>query len=373
MLPDASAWGHAHKLHATVHVVHGDSFQEIDLVTDDQTVHTAMHTDPNLLNPWGVAIGPTGLFWVNDNNSSTFTTGAGVVTIYDANGVSQSAFGHHAISIAPPMGGTTSTPTGEVFNRFGGFDLAPDKSALFLFATEDGTISGWNPQVNAGSSVLEIDNSTTLNGYGVGNQGEVYKGLAIAHVHGKSFLYATDFRDGRVEVYNSQFQPVKSFTDPNVPTDYSPFNVQVLDNHLFVTFAVRNSVGHDDVAGLGKGFVDEFNFNGTMVARVASHGPLDSPWGLAIAPKGFGKFAGDLLVGNFGNGEIHAYDLHTDKLVGVLRDDAGHIIRIGDLWALIPGSNSPGGHPNSLYFTAGVSEESHGLFGRLVFHHDLHM
>jgi uncharacterized protein (TIGR03118 family) len=182
---------------------HGNSFQEIDLVTDDQAFHTAAFTDPDLINPWGVAYGPNGPFWINDNNSTNHTGGAGVVTIYDGNGNSLMVGGLHAIPIAHPMGETTSAPTGEVFNQFGGFDVTHNGhtgSALFLFATEDGTISGWSPKVdNGANSVLAVDNSTTLNGYGPGNQGEVYKGLAIAQVHGDSFLFASDFRDGRIE------------------------------------------------------------------------------------------------------------------------------------------------------------------------------
>ena len=323
----------------------------------------AQVTDPRLVNAWGISYGPGGPFWVSDN-------GTGLTTLYNGAGARQGL----VVRIPGPTAGTTSSPTGQAFNPTSDFVVSADGhsgAAAFLFATEDGTISGWNPNVaNGATSELAVDNSKTVNGFGTG---EVYKGLAIAQVHGDSFLFASDFRDGRVEVYNSQFQPVKSFTDPNVPTDYAPFNVQVLGHHLFVTFAVRNSSGHDDVAGLGNGFVDEFNFNGTMVARVASHGVLDSPWGLAMAPKGFGKFAGDLLVGNFGNGEIHAFNLHTDKLVGTLHDAAGHPIQIDGLWSLIPGNSGPGGHPSSLYFTAGVGGENHGLFGRLVFHHDLHM
>jgi uncharacterized protein (TIGR03118 family) len=368
MLSDASAWRHAHQLSGIVHMaVPGNDFLETDLVTDNPLVHPALHTDPNLVNPWGVAYAPNGPFWINDN-------GMGVVTIYDGDGNSLKVLGNHAIPVAPPMGGSTSAPTGEVFNPFGGFNVShggQTGSSLFLFATEDGTISGWSPNVDGGAdTVLAVDNSKTVNAFGTG---EVYKGLAIGRVHGDSFLFASDFRDGRVEVYNDQFQPVKSFTDPNVPKGYAPFNVEVLDHHLFVTFAVRNATGHDDAAGPGHGFVDEFDLHGNFVARVASHGPLDSPWGLAIAPKGFGQFAGDLLVGNFGNGEIHAYDLHTDKLVGTLRDAAGHPIHIDGLWSLIPGNSGAGGHPGSIYFTAGTNGESDGLFGRLTFHHDLHM
>jgi uncharacterized protein (TIGR03118 family) len=343
----------------------GNDFLETDLVSDGFV--PALHTDASLVNPWGVAYAPNGPFWVSDNNK-------GVATVYDGNGHKLAVMGHMSINVAPPMGGAPpSAPTGEVFNPFGGFDISANGhtgSSVFLFATEDGTISGWNPGVDSGNSVLAVDNSKADGGLGA-----VYKGLAIASPQGDNFLFAADFRDGRVDVFNNQFHTVKSFTDPNVPDGYAPFNVANLDHHLFVTFAVRNATGHDDVKGLGHGFVDEFDFRGNLIARVASHGPLDSPWGMAIAPEGFGRFAGDLLVGNFGNGHIDAYDLHTDKLVGVLRDAAGHPIAIDDLWALIPGNHGTGGHPGAIYFTAGVGDEMHGLFGRLTLNHvaDLHM
>jgi uncharacterized protein (TIGR03118 family) len=362
MFPNASAWRAAHQLHATVHMaVPGNNFLETDLVSDVAIPGHPVHTiDPNLVNPWGIAYSPTGPFWINDNNATP-----SAVTVYDGEG---NKFPINGSSNAITFESPAANPTGEVFNPSAGF-MVDGQPAKFLFATENGTIAAWSPGTSDGMADVVIDNSTTSNGFGTG---EVYKGLAIGQSHGDTFLFASDFRDGRVEVYNSQFQPVKSFTDPTIPQRYAPFNVQVLDHHLFVTFAVRNASGHDDLAAPGRGFVDEFNFNGTMVARVASHGVLDSPWGLAIAPKGFGKFAGDLLVGNFGNGEINAFDLHTHKFEGTLRDGAGHPIKIDGLWGLTPG-NAASGHANSLYFTAGFNGEADGLFGRLTFHHDLHM
>jgi uncharacterized protein (TIGR03118 family) len=179
-------------------------------------------------------------------------------------------------------------------------------------------------------------------------------------------LYAANFRHGTVDVYDSKFDFVKSFTDPNLPAGYAPFNVQVLEGKLFVTYALQNDVKHDDVAGAGNGFVDEYDLNGNMLARVGSNGPLDSPWGLAIAPQSFGKFAGDLLVGNFGDGTINAFDLGDDHFVGKLLGSDGKPITIGDLWAITPGNGGVGGDANSLYFTAGVQNEAHGLFGSLT-------
>jgi len=279
MFPNASAWRAAHQLHATVHMaVPGNNFLETDLVSDVAIPGHPVHTiDPNLVNPWGIAYSPTGPFWINDNNATP-----SAVTVYDGEG---NKFPINGSSNAITFESPAANPTGEVFNPSAGF-MVDGQPAKFLFATENGTIAAWSPGTSDGMADVVIDNSTTSNGFGTG---EVYKGLAIGQSHGDTFLFASDFRDGRVEVYNSQFQPVKSFTDPTIPQHYAPFNVQVLDHHLFVTFAVRNASGHDDLAAPGRGFVDEFNFNGTMVARVASHGVLDSPWGLAIAPRASGN------------------------------------------------------------------------------------
>jgi uncharacterized protein (TIGR03118 family) len=230
---------------------------------------------------------------------------------------------------------------------------------VFIFATEDGTISGWNPKVNAGSTVLAVDNFK-------GGNGAVYKGLAIGHNDDGTFLFAANFRNGTVDVFNDDFKQVKSFTDPNVPAGYAPFNVQVLDDHLFVTFALQNAAKHDDVAGAGHGFVDEFDLEGHLLHRVASGGVLNSPWGLAIAPSGFGEFSHDLLVGNFGDGTINIFDPKTDHFLGKLEGANGAPIHIDDLWALIPGNSGTNTDPHKVYFTAGVGNEQHGLFGSLA-------
>ena len=200
----------------------------------------------------------------------------------------------------------------------------------------------------------------------VGGTGAVYKGLAIGQTDEGTFLYAANFRNGTVDVFDQNFNQVNSFTDRHVPAGYAPFNVQVLDNHLFVTFALQDDAKHDDVAGPGHGFVDEFDLQGHLLDRVASRGPLDSPWGLAIAPSGFGEFANDLLVGNFGDGTINVFDPKNDHFLGKLLGADGAPITIGDLWALIPGTGSAGSDPNNIYFTAGVQNEAHGLFGSLA-------
>jgi len=331
-----------------------DSFSQTNLVSDGFV--PAANIDANLINPWGLAFSAQGPFWIADN-------GSGVATIKNGAGMPQTVLGQSSITIATPSGQTTpAAPTGEVFNfTQQGFNISSGGktgSAVFLFATEDGTISGWNPAVNAGSSVLAVDNSMEGNG-------AVYKGLAIAQTGGDASLYAANFRNGTVDVFNSSFQQVNSFTDPNLPAGYAPFNVQVLDGNLFVTFALQNAEKHDDVSGPGNGFVDEFDLQGHLINRVASQGVLNSPWGLAIAPSGFGAFSNDLLVGNFGDGTINAFDPKTDQFLGTLDDANGTPIHIGDLWSLAPGNGSPNSDASKVYFTSGVADEQHGLFGSL--------
>jgi uncharacterized protein (TIGR03118 family) len=330
----------------------GTRFIQTNLVTDG--LEPAANTDTLLVNPWGLASSPTGSpFWVSDNNS-------GFATLYTSNGTPQSL----QVQIAAPPGQTTpAAPTGVVFNTFAADNafMLNGKPANFIFDTEDGTISAWN---GGTTTTIEVDNSNNPFAGADGN-GAVYKGLAIANTSNGPDLFAANFRHGTVDVFNSNFQQIGDFTDPNVPKGYAPFDVQALNGNLFVTYALQNATKHDDVAGKHHGFVDEFNTNGQLIARVASGGPLDSPWGLAIAPQDFGKFAGDLLVGNFGDGRINAYDLASDKFVGQLQDQDGKALVIPDLWALRPGNSGAGGSPNSIYFTSGVQNEAHGLFGAL--------
>ena len=197
--------------------------------------------------------------------------------------------------------------------------------------------------------------------------GAVYKGLAMGtQKDGTTLLYATNFRHGTVDVFNDQWQQVNSLTDGALPAGYAPFNAQVLDGHLFVSYALQDPFKHDDVAGSGNGFVDEFSLTGKLIARVASNGPLNSPWGMAIAPADFGKFAGDLLVGNFGDGTINAFNLKNDKFVGTLDGVDGKPITIGDLWALTPGNGGSAGSKGEIFFTSGVQAESFGLFGAIA-------
>jgi uncharacterized protein (TIGR03118 family) len=303
----------------------------------------AQNTDLNLVNPWGIASSATSPFWVSDN-------GTGVATLYNGAGTPQAL----VVTIPPPSGGTPpAAPTGVVFNGgadFGGF--------RFIFATEDGTIAGWNGGTTA---TLQKDNSAA---------GAVYKGLAI----GPSNLYATNFHAGTIDVFDTNFDPVihaGSFTDPNLPAGFAPFGIQNLGGKLYVTYALQDAAGKDDVAGPGNGFVDVFDTNGNFLQRLVTQGALNSPWGLAMAPANFGEFSNYLLVGNFGDGRINAFDPVTGALIGPLTDSkTGDPIEIDGLWGLRFGNGGNGGEKDKLFFTAGIPGdgmiEDHGLFGSIA-------
>ncbi len=359
-------------------------FAETDLVANKRPltdgngiVHTATFVDINLVNPWGVGESSTSPFWVSDN-------GAGVSTLYNTDGTPRTL----VVSIPAPGDplGSGGAPTGLVFNianAQGAFMVSGvDKNgapfsapALFLFATEDGTILGWNPNVNppnfdptkAGTyAIIAVDNSA---------KGALYKGLAIAQdkVSGNVMLYATNFHAGTVEAYDTSFTPASlpggAFVDSRLPRGYAPFNIVPVTvnstDELFVTYAVQDADKHDDVAGQGHGIVDTFDLNGQMMARFAQHGQLNSPWGVAVAPAGFGELAGDVLIGNFGNGHINAFDPMTGQFRSKVRNSKGQAIAIQGLWTIKLGNGGNGGDPELLYFTAGPNDESDGLFGNL--------
>jgi len=369
--------------------VYAAGYVETDLVVNQQVnnvptltdkngiVHVAKFFDPNLVNPWGVGESGGSPFWVSDNNNGTSS-------LYNTAGTPQSL----VVAIPTPGDplGTGGTPTGLVFNtaqaqsafKVSGFDKngAPTMApAAFLFATEDGTILGWNPGVNPANTpaasrgrhaIIAVNHSAIPDAA----DGAVYKGLAIAtDSGGNAFLYATNFRAGTVDVYNAAFQqvmlPPDAFVDPQLPRGYAPFNIVLIGNRLFVTYAVQNAEKHDDVAGQSHGIVDTFDLAGKMLARFAQHGQLDSPWGVALAPAGFGQFAGDVLIGNFGNGHINAFDPATGEFLDKVRNPHGQAIAIDGLWTIKFGNGGNGGDPKTLYFTAGPNDESDGLFGSL--------
>jgi len=364
-----------------------DGFLETDLVANKSplmdsngVVHTPAVVDRNLVNPWGVGESATSPFWVADN-------GSGVSTLYVATSTSFSV-NPLVVSIPAPNAplGRGGKPTGLVFNiaqaqkafQIKGFakdGTATSAPAVFLFATEDGTIVGWNPGVNplgfdpakAGTyGIIAVDNSNIPV---VGN-GAIYKGLAIAtDANATPLLYATNFRAGTVEVYDSQFHRVISpgaFTDPRLPRGYAPFNIVPVAGKLVVTFAVQGATKEDDVAGQSHGIVDIFDLNGQSLQRFAQHGQLNSPWGVAVAPANFGALAGSLLIGNFGNGHINAFNLATGEFIDKVRDPRGKVIAIDGLWSLRVGNGGNGGRPDTVYFTAGPNDEADGLFGALT-------
>jgi uncharacterized protein (TIGR03118 family) len=309
----------------------------------------AKFTDPDLVNAWGISFGPTSPFWVSDN-------GRGLATLYSvpSSGAPSVSKGSLIVTIPPTVGSPPpSAPTGQVFNGGAGFG-----GAVFLFDSEDGVISGWS---GGTSAVVHKDFGSAA----------VYKGLAISDPGmSDAVLYATNFRAGTIEAYDPSFAAPTSvtgnFTDPNLPKGYAPFNDKVINGELYVTYAKQDAEKHDDEAGAGNGFVDIFNLDGTLKERLISRGALDSPWGLEIAPASFGSFAGDLLVGNFGNGMINAYDLTTGAFVGTLDGTDGSPLVIDGLWGLTIGNGSAGGSLDTLFFTAGPNGESDGLFGSLA-------
>jgi uncharacterized protein (TIGR03118 family) len=325
-------------------------YQQTNLVSD--LAGLAQFTDSNLVNSWGLVHGPTTPWWVADN-------GTGVSTLYTGQGVKVPL----TVTIPVPTGspaGTTAAPTGVIFNGNGGFNVSENGtsfSSLFIFDTEDGTISGWNPNfVDRTHAILAVDRSNV-------GKGAVYKGLAIGSNSSGTFIFATNFRFGTVEMFDSNFNLVRSFTDHRLPQSYAPFGIQNIGGNLYVTFAKQNAAKHDDVAGPGHGFVDVFDTNGNLIRRLIARGSLNSPWGLALAPANFGQFSNDLLVGNFGDGHINVFDPNTGAALGSLQNSEGAPIQIDGLWSLQFGNDAAAGASNELFFTAGIDGEAHGLFG----------
>jgi uncharacterized protein (TIGR03118 family) len=345
----------------------GGVYDQDNLVSDIPGV--ANFTDPNLVNSWGIAHGPTGPWFVVDN-------GTGVATAYQGNGrafpVGKAPL---VITIPPPPGspaGTTSAPTGIVFNSSDDFVISQGKEkepSQFIFDTEDGTISGWNPEVDATHAIIAVNRSQAKQGTLVG---AVYKGLAIGQVGKENFLYATNFRFSTVEMFDEHFGLVRSFTDKQLANTcpfpgqcFAPFGIQNINGNLYVTFALQNKDKDDDVAGAGLGFVDVFDTNGNLTRRLISRGQLNAPWGLALAPNNFGKFSNDLLIGNFGDGHLNAFDPKTGAFLGQPTTEFGNPISIDGLWGLGFGNGGLAGPTNTLFFAAGIADEEHGLFGSI--------
>ena len=339
------------------------AYQQTNLVSDIPGL--ALHTDPNLRNAWGTSTGPGLPIWVSDNAT-------GVTTLYDGQGNPQPGPGNKQLVVtipaAPSSGpGAADAPDGTVFNPTpDGFVVSKNgvsAPARFLFATEDGTIAGWNPAVDLTHAVMAVDRSTVTDQ--AGDHGAVYKGLALVSTPAGKFLYATNFRFGTVEVFDSNFHLVNSFTDPTVPAGFAPFGIHNIGGSLYVTFAKQDAAKHDDDAGPGNGFVDVFAPSGILLQRLASRDRLDSPWAVTLAPTTFGAFGGDILVGNFGDGRIDAFNPTTGQFLGQLRNHGGPIT-ISGLWGLRFPAGSLNVTPNALYFTAGINDEADGLLGDIV-------
>jgi uncharacterized protein (TIGR03118 family) len=315
-----------------------------NLVTDDPTVHAAQITDPGLVNAWGLSYAPTSPFWVSSN-------GTGQAQLYAVNPTTQ-ATTKQGLTVSIPGDGTV---TGQVFNSNAGSAFGGD---LFMFVSEDGTVSGWRGALG-----------TTAETLAPGSSANVYKGVAFGTTGSNSYLYAANFRTGSIDVVKGSAAAPSltgTFADPNLPSGYAPFNVQNLGGTLYVTYAQQDATKHDELAGAGLGVVDSYDLQGHLIARVATAGTLNAPWGLAIAPGSFGAMAGDLLVGNFGDGRINAYNPATHAFVGQVQDAGGGPLEIDGLWALSPGNGANAGSDSLLYFTAGPDDESHGILGVLT-------
>jgi uncharacterized protein (TIGR03118 family) len=358
-------------------------YVQTNLVSDLPNI--AKFQDKNLVNSWGLTHGPNTAWWVADN-------GTGVATNYNGGGRPFPVGNPRVVTIPLPPGSTApnAAPTGIVFNDVN--EKNPDdfvvskggKSgpSIFMFATEDGTISGWNPNVDQTHAILKVDRSAVTIGKFTG---AVYKGLAIGRSQGNDFIYATDFRFGTVEQFDANFHLVRSFTDPDLNKQcnlndlnnlcFAPFGIRNIGGNLFVTFALQKAgtpgmpgtFKHDDQSGLGNGFVDVFSTGGKLLRRFASQGTLNSPWGLTLTPNNFGPFSNDLLVGNFGDGHINVFNPATGAFIRQLPDQAGDPITINGLWGIDFGNGGLAGETDELFFASGLNDEANGLFGKIQF------
>jgi uncharacterized protein (TIGR03118 family) len=305
--------------------------------------------DPDLVNAWGLAFGPDTPGWVADN-------GTDVATLYTGD-VAGTPVMKFPLTVSIPGG----APTGQVFNGSNSFVIHAGGNsgpAKFIFSSEAGKITAWSQTVPPPTKARTVASVKDA----------IFKGLAIAKTGHSHRLYATDFHNDRVDVWNGQFERVHhhgAFRDRKIPDGYAPFGIEAVRHHIFVTYAKQDADAEDDVPGAHHGFVDVFDTRGNLLRRFASRGPLNSPWAVVKAPKGFGPAGGDLLIGNFGNGHINAFDPKSSKFLGALKNKMGHRVRIDGLWALEFG-NGVIGTPRTLLFTAGPDDESHGLFGHVV-------
>ena len=332
----------------------GMSYVATNLVSDINTAgnpYSSPNVDAHLVNGWGIAFNPQGFVWVANNGTST-------ATLYDGNGAPQSL----VVSIPAGIAGKAN-PTGIVFNGSQSFQVTQagvTGASAFIFVGEAGTVSGWSPNVNRNNAVLVVDGAA---------QSKVYKGLAIASQGGAQFLYAADFHNGVVDVFDSTFTNVArvgAFADAMLPAGYGPFGIQAIGNQIYIGFAKQDAQAHDDLKGAGFGAVDVFDTSGNLVKRLIPVGSkLNAPWGMALAPASFGRFSNALLVGNFGDGTINAFDSVTGTFLGTLSKADGSPIAIDGLWGIAFGNGINAQPTNTLFYAAGPAGESHGVYGRI--------
>jgi uncharacterized protein (TIGR03118 family) len=344
-------------------VTQAQHYKQTNLVSD--IAGMAQTFDPNLKNPWGLTRSsttptrPGSPWWVGNNNSGTSTlyTGAGAIIPINGTGT---------ITVPPPKGspaGTLSTPTGVVFNGSPtDFLIAPGKSAAFIFATEDGTISGWAGGQNAVPVVDNSDNGSA--------NGAVYKGATSGEINGNKFLYVTNFRSAEVEVYDTNFKRVHldedAFEAEGVPRGFAPFNVQNIGGTLFVTYAKQDAPRHDPVGGDGLGFVELFTPSGKHIGHLEHGDWFNAPWGVVWTTRDFGEFSNAILVANFRSGWIAAFNGFTHKFIGFVKNPDDSLVFIDGLWSLTFGNDAGAGSANTLFFTAGINNETDGLFGTIT-------
>jgi uncharacterized protein (TIGR03118 family) len=316
---------------------YGDTYSWTNLQSDIAGV--AQNTDRNLVNAWGMAVpSSSGPIWVSDN-------GTGVSTLYQLDGTAvPSPTSPLVVTIPANQAGDTGSPTGVVFNSTAFFKVTKNgnsQPARFIFASEDGVISGWNPTVDPNNAIVAVKAN-----------GPVFKGITIGVANGHNFLYVTNFHDARVETLDEHFNRVNihGFADPTIPAGFAPFGIRNINGQIYVTYAKQDADRHDDVAGPGNGFINVFDTSGNLIRRLVSRGALNSPWGLALIE------GDELWVGNFGDGKINNYDPATGASLGTINRGDGTPLQFDGLWDMLPLGNG-------VYFTAGIADEGHGLFG----------
>lgn len=328
---------------------------------------TSTVIDANLQNPWGIAVGPGLPFWVADNN-------ANIATLYSGTGEieTQEITGSADVGVAIPASAAAvqANPTGQVYNGSDAFAVPTSKGqepAVFIYDGEGGTLAGW--AIDSGSTTVTAYDDGVANGA----NHAVYKGLALGTVDGASYLYATDLHNNKVDVFDTNFAKPAAmqgkFIDPGIPSGFVPFGIAAVNGQLYVTFAKQDAAKHDEVTGAGLGYVDIFDMSGNFVSRFASQGVLNTPWGIAVAPAGFGPKEGAVLIGNFGDGKINAFTPNGAALatsVGPMVDVNGQPFAFPGLWSLAFGNGDSDKPLTTLFYTAGFADQTDGLFGSIT-------